>query len=65
MPPEGLPFEQYLQITLEQGTAEIFGASAALRIIAAEGLVAVLLLAFWWRALGHEAGLRRDPGTLD
>ena len=46
-------------------TAEIFGASAALRIIAAEGLVAVLLLAFWWRALGHEAGLRRDPGTLD
>ena len=46
-------------------TAELYGASTALRIISVQGLVAMLILAFFWRALGRETGLRADPGTLD
>ena len=46
-------------------TAELFGAARALQIIAMEGLVAILALAFWWRAFGQEAGLRARPEPLD
>lgn len=38
-------------------TAELVGASNALWIIAAQGAVATLALAFWWRAFRAEAGL--------
>ena len=47
-------------------TAELFGASAALQIIAAEGIVATLILALCWRALAADFGFAaRTTGRVD
>jgi MFS family permease len=37
---------------------EWFGGSAAIRIVAAEGLIPLLLIGFGWRQLWHSAGIR-------
>jgi hypothetical protein len=42
---------------------EWFGGTAAIRIVAAEGLIPLLLLGFGWRQLWQRAGTRVRPSA--